>query len=293
LPRIKALPGVVHAAASTAGALDGGAGSATVEVAGKAQDGTAQTSVEQVTGEYFLALRFDFKRGRPLSEPDVDDARNVAVVNEAFTRKYLPHDDPIGQRVRLRIGKGGGEPVSNAWYEIVGVIRDVRTRGPLGPTAPQLWIPGPITASRLPILTIRTFPDPLTLTNAVRREVSAVDPAVPLVNPGRLEDFVDQAFYTSPRVGFLLMTVFGCVGLLLMTGGVYGVLAYSTTQKTHEIGIRMALGAERTDVLGMVVRSGLRVVGVGIMIGMALSLLLARMIGTQLVGVTAHDPRTL
>jgi putative ABC transport system permease protein len=248
LPRIKALPGVVHAAASTASALDGGAGTAAVEVAGKAQDSTAQTSLEQVTGEYFLALRFDVKRGRPLSEADVDDAGNVAVVNEAFARKYLPNDDRVGQRVRLRTGEADGKPVSNAWYEIVGVIGDVRTRGPLGPTAPQVWIPWPITASRLPILTIRTSPDPLTLTNAVRREVSAVDPAVPLVNPGRLEDFADQAFYTSPRFGFLLMTAFGCVGLLLMTVGVYGVLAYSTTQKTHEIGLRMALGAERTDV---------------------------------------------
>jgi putative ABC transport system permease protein len=287
LPRVKALPGVEYAAASTASALDAGAGSAGVEVEGKAQDSVAKTSIERVTGDYFPAVRFDFKRGSPLSEADVTDARKVAVVNESFTRAYLQGDDPIGKRLRLQTN----ETVSSTWYEIVGVVGDVRTRGPLSPTAPQVWIPGPIT-TRLPILTIRTSPDPLTLTSALRGEVSAVDPEVPLVNPGRLEDFADQAFYTSPRFGFLLMTVFGGVGLLLMTVGVYGVLAYSTARKTHEIGIRLALGAERTDVLGMVIGSGLRVVAVGITLGLAVSLLLGRMIDTQLVAVTALDPLT-
>jgi len=127
----------------------------------------------------------------------------------------------------------------------------------------------------------------------VRREVSALDSAVPLVSPGRLEDFVHEGFYAGPRFGFLLMTVFGCVGLILMTVGVYSVLAYSTTRKTHEIGIRMALGAKGTDVLGMVVGGGLRLVLVGTAIGTAMSLLFGRIVGSQLVGVTAYDPPTL
>jgi putative ABC transport system permease protein len=127
----------------------------------------------------------------------------------------------------------------------------------------------------------------------VRREVSATDAGVPLVNSGRLEDFADQGMYAGPRFGFLLMTVFGCVGLILVTVGVYSVLAYSTTQKTHEIGIRMALGAKGADVLGMVARSGLRLVMLGTVIGVALSLVVGRMVGSQLVGVTAYDPPTL
>jgi putative ABC transport system permease protein len=292
LARVKALPGVVHAAASTTGALDGGAESG-MEIAGKAQDGASQTLFQQVTGEYFRALRFDFKQGRPLSEADVDDSRKVAVVNETFVRKYLPNDDPVGQRVRLTNLETAPEPVHDAWFEIVGVIGDVRTRGPRGPTTPEVWIPSTITGSLLQILVVRTSQDPLTLMDAVRREVSATDSGVPLVNPGRLEDFADQGMYAGPRFGFLLMTVFGCVGLVLVTVGVYSVLAYSTTQKTHEIGIRMALGAEGTDVLGMIVRSGLRPVLVGIAIGLAMSVLLGRTIGTQLFGVTAYDPRTL
>jgi predicted permease len=292
LARVKALPGVVHAAASTTGALDGGTASG-MEIAGKVLDGPSQTLFQQVSGEYFRALRFDFKQGRPLSEADVDDARKVAVVNEAFVRKYLPNDDPIGQRVRLTNLETAAEPVHDARFEIVGVIGDVRTRGPLGPTTPEVWIPSTITGSLLQILIVRTSQDPLTLMNAVRREVSARDAGVPLVNPGRLEDFADRGFYVGPRFGVLLMTVFGCIGLILVTVGVYSVLAYSTLQKTHEIGIRMALGAEGSDVLGMVVRSGLRVVAVGIATGMAMSLLFGRMIATQLVGVTAYDPPTL
>src|SRR4029450_13893495 len=102
-----------------------------------------------------------------------------------------------------------------------------------------------------------------------------------------------QGFYAGPRFGFLLMTVFGCVGLILMTVGVYSVLAYSTTRRTHEIGIRMALGAKGTDVLGMIIRGGLRLVVIGTAMGTAMSLLFGRIVGSQLVGVTAYDPPTL
>jgi putative ABC transport system permease protein len=108
-----------------------------------------------------------------------------------------------------------------------------------------------------------------------------------------LEDIADQGFYAGPRFGFLLMTVFGCVGLVLVTVGVYSVLAYSTTRKTHEIGIRMALGAAGADVLGMVVWSGLRFVVVGVAIGIAMSLALGRLLADQLVGVTTYDLGTL
>ncbi len=292
LTRVRALPGVVHAGASTAGPLDPGRESR-MEIAGKPQDAASRTLFQQATEDYFRTMRFDFKAGRPLSEADVHAARKVAVVNETFVRKYLPNDRAIGQRVRLMNLETAPEPVHDAWFEIVGVVGDARNRGLLAPIEPEVWIASTIMPAAVYVLCVRTAQDPLTLTNAVRREVSATDAALPLVNSGRLEDFADQGMYAGPRFGFLLMTVFGCVGLILVTVGVYSVLAYSTTQKTHEIGIRMALGAEGTDVLGMIVRSGLRVVAVGIAIGMAISLLLGRLIGTQLVGVTAYDPPTL
>ena len=292
LARVKALPGVVHAAASTTGALDGGAESK-MEIAGKAPDSAWRTTFQQVTEEYFGALRIEVNEGRPFTEADVNDARKVAVVNETFVRMYLPNDHPIGQRVRLTNLEKSADPVRDAWFEIVGVVGDVRNRGLRAPTEPEVWIPSTVTGALLQFLIVRTSQDPLTLTNAVRHEVSATDSGVPLINPVRLEDIAHQGFYAAPRFGFLLMTVFGCVGLILVAVGVYGVLAYSTTQKTHEIGIRIALGAKGADVLGMVVRSGLRLVVVGIAIGIAMSLSFARMIGTQLVGVTTYDPPTL
>lgn len=214
-------------------------------------------------------------------------------MNETFVRRYLPNDRPLGRRVRLTDLEAAAEPVHDAWFEIVGVVGDVRNRGLRAPTEPEVWIPFTITGSARHVLIVRTSQDPASLTNAVRREVSAADPGVPLIRPGRLEDFISEQLYAGPRFGFLLMTVFGCVGLILVTVGVYSVLAYSTTQKTHEIGIRMALGAKGANVLGMVVRSGLRLVVAGIAIGIAMSLVLGRMIGTQLVGVATYDPPTL
>lgn len=292
LARVKALPGVVHVAAATAIPPYGGRESS-MEIAGLASDATWRTLFQQVTEEYFQALRLRFKAGRPFSEEDIADARKVAVVNEAFVRRYLPDDRPLGRRMRLAGLETAAEPVHGAWFEIVGVVGDVTNRGLRAPTEPEVWIPSTITGSAAQALIVRTSQDPAALTNAVRREVSATDAGVPLLFPGRLEDYISEQLYAGPRFGFLLMTVFGCIGLILMTVGVYSVLAYATAQKTHEIGIRMALGAKGIDVLGMVVRSGLRLVAVGIVTGLAMSALLGRTIGAQLVGVTAYDPRTL
>ena len=292
LARIRALPGVVHAGASTSGALDTGRESR-LEIAGKPQDAASQTFFQQATEDHFRTMRFEFKQGRPLSEADVIDRRKVAVVNDAFVRKYLLNERPIGQRVRLVDLETAPEPVQDAWFEIIGVVGDVCNRGLRSPIEPEVWIPSTMTASSLQVLNVRTSQDPLMLTNAVQRAVSATDADVPLGISGRLEDFADQGMYAGPRFGFLLMMVFGCVGLMLVTVGVYSVLAYSTTRKTHEIGIRMALGAKGADVLGMVVGNGVRLVAVGIAVGIAMSLLLGRTIEDQLVGVRSYDPPTL
>jgi putative ABC transport system permease protein len=292
LARVKALPGVQHAAATTA-ILPYTGGQSRVEIAGQVPRGTTQTIFQQVTDEYFQVLRLEFKDGRSFSEADAHDARRVAVVNETFARKYLRDGPRIGRRVRLSDLETAAEPVREAWFEIVGVVTDVANRGPRGQTEPEVWIPSTITVATAQALIVRTSQDPATLTNAVRREVSASDPGVPLIRPAALETFISQQLYAGPRFGFLLMTLFGCVGLMLVAVGVYSVLAYSTSEKTHEIGIRMALGAQGIDVLGMIVRSGLRPVVAGLAIGLATSTLMGRVLGTQLVAVTPHDPQTL
>ena len=141
---------------------------------------------------------------------------------------------------------------------------------------------------------VRSQQTPMALMNDVRQAVWATDSSVALAFPGALEDRIDQRLYAGPRFAFLLMAIFGCLGLTLVTIGVYSVLAYATARKTQEIGVRMALGAERADVLRLVIRAGLRLVTVGIAIGLLVSVLLGRAIEAELAhSVKSYDPLTL
>ncbi|HKW61199.1 MAG TPA: ABC transporter permease [Candidatus Acidoferrum sp.] len=292
LARLKALPGVADATVSTAVPSRGGDESR-MEIAGKTHGEEWQTLFQSVSEGYFRVLRVELREGRVFTDAEVNDARKVAVVNEAFSRKYLPNEDPIGQRVRLTRLETSAEPLRDAWFEITGVVADVSNRGLNAPVEPEIWIPHTIAGAGAQVLLVRTSQDPGTMMNAVQRAVWATDSGVPLGNSGTLERQISETLYAGPKFGFLLMTIFAGIGLILVTVGVYGVLAYSMARRTHEIGIRMALGAESRDVLGMVVRLGLRLVAVGMAIGIALSLALGRLIGTQLTGVSAYDPLTL
>ena len=292
LARLKALPGIVEAAeSSTLPPLN--FNETNIEITGTTHHEEWPASFQQVSDRYFRALRIEFKQGRGFGEAEINDARKVAVVNETFVRKYLPNANPVGQHVRLASLETTAEPLHDPSFEIVGVVGDVTNRGLQTPIEPEVWVPYTIGAAGQQVVIVRTSQDPGTIMHSVRQEVWATDSGVALAFSGTLDDRINQRLYGGPRFGSLLMTIFGCTGLILVTVGVYSVLAYSTTRKTHEIGIRMALGAERGDVLGMVVRSGLRLVVVGITIGVAISLTLGRVIGTQLVGVSVYDPETL
>jgi len=288
LAQVKALPGVVDAAESSS-LPPYGFDESKMEIAGKTHTEDWQTLFHYVSQEYFRTLRIEVRRGRTFSEAEVNDAKKVAVVNEMFVRKYLPKEDPLGQHVRLANLEGLSDPS----FEIVGVVGDVTNRGLQAPSEPELWMPYSLTATPFQALLVRTSQDPGTMLDAVRKQVWATDSGVALAYSSTLQDFIADRMYAGPRFGFLLMTIFGCVGLLLVTVGVYSVLAYSTARKTHEIGIRMALGAKSADVLTLVVGTGLRLVVGGIAIGLAISLMLARVIGTELVGIKSYDPITL
>jgi len=291
LQRLKTLPGVVDAAASSALPPYGGEPSK-LQVAGKANAEDWQAMLQQASQEYFHVLRIEFTEGRGFSPAEVNDARKVAVVNTTFARKYLSNENPTGQRVRFA-SLDTPDTTRNPWFEIVGVVSDVTNNGLQSPIEPEVWLPYTIPGSHPQVLLVRTSQDPAAMMNAVRQAVWATDSGVALANPGTLVGRISERLYAGPRFGFVLMTIFGSIGLILVTIGVYSVLAYSTSQKTHEIGIRMALGAERRDVLGMIIRSALRFVLAGLAIGIVVSLPLSRLISTQLVGVTAYDPATL
>lgn len=291
LARLRALPGVVDAAESSAlppYSFD----QSKLEIAGKTHQDDWQTLFQHVSNEYFRTLRIALKKGRTFSEAEVNDARKVAVVNETFVRRFLPNENPIGQRVRLATLESA-DPAHNPWFEIIGVVGDVTNGGLQAPVDSEVWLPYTVPGSGAQVLMVRTAQDPRTMLDVVQKEVWAADSGVALAYPSTLEDRVSKFLYAGPRFGFVLMTIFACVGLILVTIGVYSVLAYSTAQRTHEIGIRMALGAEDAEVLRMVVRTGLRLVVTGLAVGIAISVVLGRVIGNQLVAVTAYDPATL
>ena len=301
LARVKALPGVVDVAESSA-LPPGGGEDSKMEISGRSPEKEWHTQVQNVSEGYFRVLRIPFKMGRTFNEAEINDARKVAVVNETFVSTYLGGENPIGRRVRLARLESLADPVREPWFEIVGVVADVTNQGPpvygggglQAPIEPEVWVPYTVTGSGVQDLLVRSKQTPMALMKSVRQAVWATDAGVALVYPGALEDRISQTLYAGPRFALLLMAIFGCVGLILVTVGVYSVLAYATARKTHEIGIRMALGAERADVLRLVVVAGLRLVAAGVAMGLIVSLLLGRAVEAELWrGVKPYDPATL
>ena len=292
LQRIKALPGVVDATETSTLPPYGGIPS-DLDVAGKTHADKWEGLFQLCSESYFPTLRIQFVDGRAFTESEVNGKRKLAIVNQLFARRYMGNDNPIGQRVHIMGLETFPDPVPEAWFEIVGVVEDVKNNGLQDPIRPEVWVPYTVTGSGGRGILVRTSQEPLAMLKTVQQEIWATDSGVALTFTGTLEGYINSFSYAGPRFGFLLMSIFGSVGLILVTVGVYSVLAYTAAQRTHEIGIRMALGAETRDVLRLVVTMGVRLVALGAVIGLVASLLLARVIATQLWGVSPYDPMTL
>jgi len=292
LSRLEELPGVVAATEVSTLPLYGGYGSE-IEIPGKTHSQRWGAMFQLCSESYFSVLKMQFLEGRSFTEAEVNGARKLAVVNQTFVKKFLPGDNPIGRQVRIaRLGEVE-DKVPEPMFEIIGAVADAKNLGLEDPPAPEIWIPYTVTGSISGGILVRTAKDPLTMLNIVRHEVWATDSNVALTLADSLEGYISQNSYATPRFGFMLMTIFGAIGLILVTIGVYSVLSYTTAQRTQEIGIRMALGAQGSDVLAMVIRAGLRLVAVGVGLGLLVSVALGRIIATQLWGVSAFDPWTL
>jgi len=292
LNRLKAVPGVLEATETSTLPPYGGIGS-DIEIPGKTHAEKWTTLFQLCSEGYFPVLKIQFIDGRPFTEAEVEGKRKLAVINQTFAHKYLGNENPLGQRVHIAQLEQFPDKLADPWFEIIGVVADVKNNGLQDPVQPEMWVPYTMTGSGARGILARTGPEPMTMMNAIRHEIWATDSNVALTFTGTLESFIASFSYAGPRFGFLLMTVFGSIGLVLVTIGVYSVLAYTTARRTHEIGIRMALGAEKHDVLGLVIRMGLGLVGAGIVLGVIASLAVARVIATQLWGVSAYDPITL
>ena len=222
----------------------------------------------------------------------MDAARPVAVVNETLAKTYFGKEDPIGQKIKFNLFDELPQSPKDQYFEIIGVVADAKNRGLQQGIEPEAYVPYTVTGAMERGILVRTGVDPLSMLMLVRREIWAVDRNVALTFTGSLEGYLQQFSYAGPKFGLILLGVFATVGLVLVAIGVFSVMAYSVSLQTHEIGIRMALGAPTNTVLKMVLRKGLRLIGLGIALGLLASIALARLVASQFWGVSPHDPLT-
>lgn len=291
LDKITALPGVVAATETSTLPPYGGIPSE-VTVPGKTH-AEAWRSIFQLCSEgYFPTLGIRLVRGRLLSESDVVSARHVIVVNQTLVRSFFSNDDPIGKSIKFNLLDTVPESPKDAYFEIIGVVADVKNRGLQEAPQPEAFMPYSVSGAFERGVLVRTTVEPMSMLLNVRREIWAVDRGVALTLTGTLEGYLEQFSYSQPRFGLILFGVFAGIGLALVAIGVFSVMAYSVSLQTHEIGIRMALGAQQGSVLRMVLKKGLLIIALGIIIGEVVSLALTRFVQSQIWGVSARDPLT-
>jgi putative ABC transport system permease protein len=292
LARLKSMPGVAYATETSAIPPYGGIRSA-VQVSGKVHTENWPSIFQLCSEDYFSVLRIELMQGRTFTESEVNDARKLAVINQTFQSQYLGTGNPIGARIHLDELNKFPDAVTDPWFEVIGVVADAKNHGLQDPVVPEAWLPYTVTGSAGRGILVRTVKDPAMMVNAVRREIWRTDHNVAMAFAETLENFLNIFSYGQPRFGLLLVSIFAVIGLILVATGVYSVIAYATARRTHEIGIRMALGAASGDVQKLVVRTGLRLVAAGIAVGLLASLGLSRMIAKELWGVSPYDPLTL
>ena len=290
LARIAALPGVISTA-ETISLPPYNAGRSAVTVPGSTHTEKWDTLFDVCSQDYFKTLHIPLLRGRLLSEDDVDSGRFVAVVNQTFARDYLG-GDPLGRKFKFDAFDTIAQTPHDAYFEVVGVVSDVKNQGLRDAPMAQAYIPYTITAYANRSILVKTAVAPLSLLKNVRNEIWAVDRGVAIGNAGTLDNYLDQFSYAEPRFGLVSIGAFAGIGLLLAAIGVFSVMAYAVSLQTHDIGVRMALGAQPSDILRMVLGKGLVLVIAGCVAGIAMGLVVTRLLSSQLWGVSANDPLT-
>jgi len=293
LQRFSVVPGITAAAVSTTLPPFGGIGTA-IDVLGTTHAERWQARATLCSEGYFSTLGIRLLNGRLLSETEVNGARKVAVVNQRLVTKYLGNENPIGRLIKLNVLESiPSEPVRDATFEIVGVVTDNHNQGIDEPPLPEIFIPHTLTGTFERFILVRTSGDPLAMVNTVRREIWALDRNIALTLTDSLSNFMKRFLYAEPRFSLILLCFFAGVGLVLVAIGVYGVIAYTVTRQTHEIGLRMALGAARPDIFRMVLGMGMRLLGLGVAAGLLATFAVTRVLTHQLSKVSPYDPLTL
>jgi predicted permease len=299
--RVRALPGVQSAAATIVLPVEGGIDLPFLIEGRPPANGDLYSGDEQwraVSPHYFSVFRIPLLRGRAFEDRDTGKSERVLIINQAMAKKYWPKGDPIGQRIT--IGKGLGPQFEEPTRQIVGIVGDVRENGLKTSDQPVMYVPegqitDPLTQlanSVIPLSwAIRTGNDPASLSTAIQREILAVDGQLPVSKIRTMEQVLSEST-ARQNFNMLLLSIFAGLALLLAAIGIYGLMSYTVEQRTQEIGIRMALGAGRGDMLKLIVRQGMLLAGIGVAIGLAAAFGLARVLASLLFRVKTTDPVT-
>jgi putative ABC transport system permease protein len=290
LRRVRSLPGVKSAAAASNLPMTGnnwGMGY-TVEGAPAPPPGRVPVANHRVvTPGYFLALGIRLIRGRDFDERDgMPDTRQVIVVDESLANLHWPGADPLGKRLKY-----GGPTSKQPWMTVIGVVRDVRHYGLDREIRPGFYVPMRQMPRSYMTVAVRTSNDPLALMDSLRAQIWEVDRGLPVRDAMTMNEIMERSLWQN-RLTFWVLQVFAIVALVLAAVGIYGVVSYSVNQRTREIGVRMALGAGRRAILGLVIRRGMFLTVFGVAIGLASGLALTRVMSTMLFGISATDPAT-
>lgn len=290
LDRVRALPGVESDATGTIIPFTGdhSRGDITIEGMPLPRPGSwPHPDYHEVSPGYVETLGITLLRGRTFTSTDNENGLRVGMINEKLARQFFPNEDPIGKRFMF------GHPSTDAprWMTIVGVVGDTKLYGLANPARLEVYVPFRQNASNDMNLLVKSKLDPTTLVAPIRGVVASIDKNQPIFNIATMNDLRSQSVGTR-RITLILLGAFSALALVLAAIGIYGVISYSVAQRTHEIGIRMALGAQHRDVLGMVLKQGGMIAFIGVAIGLVAALVLTRLMSSLLFSVSASDPAT-
>jgi len=289
LGRVATLPGVQAVGAISDIFLSSTPNSANFSIEGRPEVPPAQrieTPIDQVSANYFQVMGTPLLKGRLFDEHDANEAPRVAIINDTFARRFFPDEDPLGKRFKF-----GGVNSQAPWMTIVGVVADVRRTGFDAEVRCETFLPLAQSPSRSMTLVLRTAADPLSLAKSARAAVWAIDKDQPVYSLRTMEQLLREMI-AQRRLNMLLLGIFSVISLVLAAVGIYAIISYSVTERTHEIGIRLTLGAERRDILRLVVGQGMLLALLGVAIGLAAAFALTRLMSSLLYGVSATDPVT-
>ncbi len=286
--RVSNLPGVSSAGLTTILPMSGTNSDSSFGIEGRPSDDAHPSPDEEirlVSPDYFKTVQIPLLQGRFFNPADKAGVPYVVLINQALAERYWPNEQPIGKRIQVYTGKG------KAWATIVGIVGSVHHKGLDQPLTPIYYMPFAQAPYTSMTLAVRTTQDPLGLTSAVRREVQAIDPSQPIAHVRTLEQVVVDS--VAPRkLSVALLAAFAAVALVLASVGIYGVMSFLVVQRTHEIGVRMALGAQRSDVLRLVISHAGILIGAGTLLGLIVALLSTSALRSALYEVSALDLST-